>query len=303
MTSQPIALVANRRAGRGRVARELPRLLDLLDRRGIHAWVLETEEAGDATRLTRSAVESGAHCVVAVGGDGTVNEVVNGLLDDRGRSLGARLGVVAAGSGCDFARSFHLPSHVDSNLRGVVGAAIPLDVGRIECTGLDGEALTRYFVNVAEAGMAAETVRRAERLPRFLGRTRYMVAFWPALVRYRPTMLTVTAGGETHRVMAHNALVANARFFGGGMKVSPTSDPSDGVAEVQINVGPKRQALTLIPRMFRGTHLPDARIVEMSGSTISIDSDKPVLIEADGELVGRTPGVITIVPRALELVG
>lgn len=302
MPDVDIALVVNGRAGRGRVSRQLPRLRRLLESRGIAALVLETTEPGHATDLARSAAQRGIATVVAVGGDGTVNEVVNGLLDEHGSSLGARLGVVAAGSGCDFARTFDLPGRVDSDLRGIVGPSSRLDVGRIECRGPLGGPVTRHFVNVAEAGMAAVTVERAERLPRWLGRSRYMIAFVPALIRYRPTVLSVTAPSGAHAGVAHNVLVANARYFGGGMHVSPSSRTADGVVEIQVNTGPKRQALTLIPRMFRGTHLPNRRIVELSGDRVVIDSDTPVLVEADGELVGSTPMTITVLPGALEMV-
>jgi diacylglycerol kinase (ATP) len=296
-----IALVVNGRAGRGRVSRQLPRLRRLLERRGIAAAVFETSAPGHATHLARRAAEQGIGTVVAVGGDGTVNEVANGLLDETGSPNGPRLGVVSAGSGGDFARTFRLPGKVDSELRGIVGPTSRLDVGRILCEGPDGPVV-RHFVNVAEAGMAASTVERAERLPRWLGRSRYMVAFAPTLIRYRPTTLSVTAPSGSHSGVAHNVVVANARYFGGGMHVSPRSSTSDGVFEVQVNVGPKRQALTLIPRMFRGTHLPNRRIVELSGDRVTIESDAPVLVEADGELVGFTPMTITVLPGALELV-
>jgi diacylglycerol kinase (ATP) len=301
VTRSSVALVVNGRAGRGRVSRAIPRLVRLLDAGAVEAVVLETAGPGHATDLARRAAHDGAATVVAVGGDGTVNEVVNGLLDGNGSPIGARLGVVAAGSGCDFARTFGLPGNVDSGLQGIVGPTRPLDVGRIECAGPDGP-MVRYFVNVAEAGMAAATVERAERLPRWLGRARYMVAFWPTLLRYRPTLLSVATPAGTHTGVAHNVIVANARFFGGGMRVSPGSDPADGVVDVQVNVGPKVQALTLIPKMFRGTHLPNRRIIELHGSRVTIDSDTPVLVEADGELVGTTPATITVLPGALQLV-
>lgn len=295
-----VALIVNPRAGKGRVGRELPRLLDTIAASGARAEVLTTHHAGHATALARTAAEDGVGTVVAVGGDGTVNEVVNGMIDGD-RAVGdAALGVVAAGSGADFARTFSLPAHTDADLRGIVGATTPLDVGRIDCAGPDGP-VTRYFVNVAEAGMAAATVDIAERLPRGLGKTRYFVAFWPTLARYRPCDVTVTADGDTFTGRSHNALIANARYFGGGMHISPRSRTDDGVADLQVNVGPKRQAFLLVPKFYKGTHLPDDRIVEMHGRTGSIDAERPIPVEADGELVGATPLTFRIVPGALRL--
>lgn len=296
-----IALVANPRAGRGRVARELPRLLEVLTAAGIGAEAHATTHRGHATDLARAAALDGFDTVVAVGGDGTVNEVVNGLIEDDRPVSDTALGVVAAGSGADFARTFGLPAHVDHALAGIAGESRRLDVGRIDCEAADGSPVTRYFANAAEAGMAAATVARAERLPRWLGKTRYLVAFWPTLAAFDPVTMTVATPDETRRVHAHNLLVANGRFIGGGMHISPHSDPSDGSFDVQVNVGPKRQALTLIPKIYRGSHLPDARILEMSGSKVSVDTDSPVPIEADGEMVGVTPATFTVLPGLLEL--
>ena len=298
-----IALVVNPRAGRGRVARELPRLLEVIQAAGLSAAVHETSHPGHATELARSAALGGARTVVAVGGDGTVNEVVNGLIDGDAPVSDTALGVVAAGSGADFARTLDLPAHVDHELVGIAGRSRRVDVGRIDCVSpADGSPVTRYFVNAAEAGMGAATVDRAAGLPRWLGRARYVVAFWPTLARFDPLTMTVTTPTDSRTVEAHNVVVANGRYFGGGMHISPHSDPSDGVLDIQVNIGPKRQAFTLVPKIFRGTHLPDDLILQMSGASLSIDTTAPIPIEADGEMVGITPATFTLLPGALELV-
>ena len=167
------------------MGKELPRLVSLIDSNGDRPEVLLTTRAGHAVELARDATRRGADTIVAVGGDGTVNEVVNGMIEDD-RAVGtAALAVVAAGSGCDFARTFGLPKDVTADFGGFDGPTRPLDVGKIECSGTDGRVV-RYFVNVAEAGMAAATVERAARYPRWMGRSRYVVAFWPSLVRFKP---------------------------------------------------------------------------------------------------------------------
>jgi len=298
-----IALVVNPRAGRGRVARELPKLLEAIRGSGLTADLHETTHPGHATELARAAALAGADTVVAVGGDGTVNGVVNGLIHDDAPVSGASLGVVAAGSGADFARTLALPAHVDHELVGIAGRSRRIDVGRIDCVDQGaGTQIHRYFVNVAEAGIGAATVERAARLPRWLGRARYVVAFWPALAAFDPTEMTVATSAENRTVVAHNVVIANGRYVGGGMQISPHSDPSDGVLDVQVNIGPKRQAFTLVPKIYRGTHLPDERIVQMSGARVSVDTSIPVPIEADGEMVGVTPATFTLLPGALELV-
>lgn len=296
-----VHLVVNPSAGRGRAGKELGALTSLLAERGIEHVIHPTQRGGHATELAVQASRAGAGTVVAVGGDGTVNEVVNGLmaLDEINRPS---LGVVVAGSGADFARTFDLPQHIGDGLAGVVGEARPIDVGRIEVETADG-TFTRHFANIANVGLAAATVERAERLPRWLGKARYVIALWPVLVRYQPEEMTLIVDGEDHHLTAHNLLVANARFAGGGMRFSPHSKPDDGVFDTQMNVGPKRQAFTLVPKIFRGSHLPDDRIHQASGRQIVLEALTPQQVEADGELIGVSRRVtFTVVPEALQLV-
>jgi YegS/Rv2252/BmrU family lipid kinase len=296
-----IHLVANPRAGRGRAGKELERLTAVLDSAGVAHAVVTTERSGHAAELAVDAARGGAHTVVAVGGDGTVNEVVNGLmaLDEINRPA---LGVVAAGSGADFARSFGLPQHIGTSLAGVVGDRVSIDVGRIELSTEKG-SVVRHFVNIANVGIAAATVARAARLPRWLGKSRYIVAFWPVLAGFVPEKMILTVDGTATTLTAHNLLVANARFAGGGMNFSPHSEPDDGRLDVQMNVGPKRQAFTLMPKIYRGSHLPDERIFQASGQRIVLTAQSPQQVEADGESIGVGAHVtFQVVPGALDLV-
>ena len=295
-----VALVVNPTAGRGRVGRELPGLLERMEAEGVSYTVLESRWPGHAVELARSASVEGFDVVAAVGGDGTVNEVVNGLVSEDAPIGRSRLGVVSAGSGADFARTFGLPGHTTDVRPGVFEEKRPLDVGRIVCEGPAG-LVTRYVVNVAEAGLGAAVVGRAERLPRRLGRSRYLIAFWPTLARFTPCTVRVSVDGTSIEEKAHNVVVANARYFGGGMHISPHSDPADGRLDVQVSVGPKRQAFTLIPKVYRGTHLPDRRILEMTGETITVDADRALPVEADGEMVGTTPATFSAHSGLLEL--
>jgi diacylglycerol kinase (ATP) len=293
----PIALVVNPRAGMNRAGRELPPLMAALDSAGHDYEVRTTKHQGHASELAVEAAQAGAAVVVAIGGDGTVNEVVNGLMNvDPGNR--PRLGVVAAGSGADFARTFDLPEHTGGSLAGVVGSSTPIDVGLMEFS--DGSR--RHFVNIANVGLAAATVERAERLPRRLGKARYVVALWPVLAGYTKCHISVTVDGIEHSKVAHNLLLANGRFAGGGMRFSPHSDPTDGVFDGQMNVGPKRQAVTLVPKIFKGSHLPNDRILQLSGQRFVVEAERTLIVEADGELIGETPVTMTVIPGAIDLI-
>src|SRR3990170_6668093 len=163
-----LTVIVNPHAGKRRVGEEIPELERTLRSRGLPYRLLRTEGRGDATRFAREALEAGGRFIVAVGGDGTVHEVVNGMFDERGSPVvpDAVLGVVAAGSGCDFIRTFGLPGDATRACLHLTGDnTYPLDVGKITYTTVSGGTETRYFMNVAEVGLGAAVAARAERLP------------------------------------------------------------------------------------------------------------------------------------------
>ena len=299
----PATLIVNPRAGRGRVAAEMPEIERAMLANGLEFRVMSTEAAGDAVRLTRTALERGDRFLVAVGGDGTVHEVVNGMFQDR-RPVNpdAVLGVVAAGSGCDFIRTFGLPQDVTRAVRHLTGDAVfPIDVGVVTYRDSDGAEVTRLFPNIAEAGLGGDTVARADRLPRWFGRSRYFWGFWLAVSRFRAAEVRVTADARDWSGRANNVVVANCQFFGGGMKISPRSMPSDGRLDVQVSTGPKSDSFTTLPKVYRGEHVPSPNIKEFLAARIAVDADRPLRLEADGEVLGTTPATFEVIPEALTL--
>ena len=300
----PLSVVVNPSAGRKSYG-QLDAVRRALDEAGFQYEVLATQGPGDATRLARSALEGGGRFVVAVGGDGTVHEVLNGLLDSEGRPVasGAVLGVVAAGSGCDLVRTFALPAKPAAAVARLTGETVrAIDVARLSYSNADGEPATRFFANIAEAGLGAATAARAARMPRALGQSRYLAAFWAVLPRFNVGTVRVEVDGETaYEGRGVNVVVANCRFFGGGMHISPRSDPSDGHLEVLVFNGRKTDSFTMMPKVFRGTHLPHRRVVELKGSRVTVEADTALPVEADGEVLGTTPLSVEVVPAAVRL--
>jgi diacylglycerol kinase (ATP) len=216
----------------------------------------------------------------------------------------AVLGVVAAGSGCDFVRSFGLPGDAARAARQLAGDRVrAIDVGTVTCA--DGDATrTRYFVNIAEAGLGGAVVARAAGLKgfgRFLGGARYAAGFWLTLPGFRPAAVRLGADGQAFSWRAFNVVVANCRFYGGGMQISPKSDPGDCLLDVLVMTGPKSDAFTTLPKVYSGTHLPHRNIAELRASRIQVDADRPFLIEADGEMLGTTPASFGIIPSGVRL--
>ncbi len=156
------------------------------------------------------------------------------------------LGVVAAGSGCDFVKSFGLPGDAVRAARHLAGDGVRrIDVGKVTFTAGAAE-MTRYFANIAEAGLGGAVVARASRLAGFLGSARYFCGFWLTLPSFRPATVRLDADGQAFEWRAHNVVVANCRFYGGGMQISPKSEPDDGALDVLVMVGPKSDAFTML---------------------------------------------------------
>ena len=301
----PLVLIVNPRSGRGKVEAALPEVERILRDAGLGYRIVRSTRPGHATAAAREALLAGERYLVAAGGDGTVHEVVNGMMQD-GRPLAADavLGVVAAGSGCDFVRSFGLPGDAVQAARHLAGDRVrPIDVGTVTFT--DGAAsVTRYFVNIAEAGLGGAVVARAAGLMgigRFLGGARYACAFWLTLPRFRPATVRLDAGGQAYQWRAFNVVVANCRFYGGGMQISPKSQPDDGTLDVLAMTGPKSDSLTTLPKVYRGTHLPHRNIAELPARRLLVEADPPFPVEADGESLGTTPASFGIIPGAIRL--
>jgi diacylglycerol kinase (ATP) len=296
----PMVIVANPSSGRGRAGAQLRRIEGLLRDQGLEFRVLFTTGRGHAAEVAAAALRDGARYLVAAGGDGTVNEVVNGIMAAGGAEKSV-LGVVPTGSGCDFARTFGIPRNAARAARRLAGDEVRvIDVGMVTFTAGDTTAV-RYFANIAEAGMGGSVVARAAGLPAWLGPARYFFGFWLTLPGFQPAAVRVEADGVTAEWTAHNVVVANCQYYGGGMRISPRSEPDDGVLDVLAMIGPKHIAYTILPKFYRGTHLPHRHIAELRATRVTVEAAAPFQVEADGELLGTTTATFEIVPRALRL--
>ncbi len=178
----------------------------------------------------------------------------------------------------------------------------PIDVGTVTFTD-QGVTRTRCFVNIAEAGLGGAVVARAAGLKagRFLGGARYAAGFWLTLPRFRPAAVRLDANGQYRAWRAFNVVVANCRFYGGGMQISPNSDPGDCLLDILVMTGPKSDSFTTLPKVYKGAHLPHRNIAELRAAQLSIEAEPYFQVEADGELLGTTPASFGIIPGALRL--
>lgn len=296
-------VIANPRSGRGSIGPDGARLTSILDEAGIDHVLELTKRRGHASDLARAALESGYRFLVAVGGDGTVHEVINGMMEDSGSGDPRPvLGVLAAGSGCDFVRTFGLPQGLSAAVRHLHGDNFfDIDLGRVSFTTEDGNIRSEYFNNIAEAGFGAEVVKRAEALPRWVGRVRYLLSFWATLASFRIDETSILLDEQTYKGPMTNLVVANGQFFGGGMNITPKAHPADGRFDVLVQSGTKRNYVAGITKVYKGEHLGMEGIKEYYAKRVEVNSERPLRIEADGEVLGFTPAVYEIVDKALRL--
>ncbi len=293
-------VIVNRRAGKG--ARHPEEFEKILAGAELHFDLHVTERRHHAVELARQAIDDGWTYPVAVGGDGTIHEAVNGMMGPEGpRNPDAVLGVVSAGSGADFARTFGLPDDVDHGVGHLMGDGfVDIDLGKVTFTTDGGEA-TEWFPNIAESGLGADVVKVAERLPRGMGRSRYLAGFWITLARFKGTRGTVVCDTRTYEGRITNLVVANCQFFGGGMHVAPKATPTDGRLDVLIQIGTKADYVSAITKVFKGNHIPSPVIKEYKARRVEVTTTTPLRVEADGELLGTTPATFQLYEKALRL--
>jgi YegS/Rv2252/BmrU family lipid kinase len=267
-----------------------------------------TQRRGDGAQLARDAASAGAGLVVAVGGDGTASEVVDGLLSLAG-SAGARphpaFGFIPRGTGGDLRRTLGVPDDV-AGAAGLLskGTERRVDLGHIEFTGTDGRPRSRHFANVASFGVSGRVVQEAERFRKVLGgKLTFMAAGARALVGWRDQAVRWRVDGGPWQEDRVTALcVCNGRYFGGGMMVAPEARLDDGLFDVTIWRGIGLTDFALRKSMlYEGTHvrLPNTRTLRATVLEAEPAGDKPVLLDVDGEQPGMLPARFTVLPGAL----
>ncbi|MGO8685965.1 MAG: diacylglycerol/lipid kinase family protein [Candidatus Dormibacteria bacterium] len=304
--SNTLVLVNPVSAG-GQTMRRWPAIRAALQRAGVPVDAHLTLAPGDATDVTRREItRRGVRRVVAVGGDGTLNEVVNGCFDERGAPLapGLSVGLVPSGTGSDLRRTLGLPTDPDAAAQLLArGTTRNIDLGRIDFA--DGSR--RLFVNVADCGIGGEVAARVNRSPEKrggpLGTAIFLGVSIGELMTYHNREVLLTIDAQTSRRRVQQVVVANGRCFGGGMRIAPDADPADGLFDVVVVGDVSRAgALRAIPRLFRGTHLSLPVVEVFRGRRVVItpaDRLEPPRFDVDGEQVGRAPAEISIVPGAL----
>jgi YegS/Rv2252/BmrU family lipid kinase len=300
------AFIVNPHAARGTVGKKWPRIRELAEKRLGRFKSFVTTAPGDATQFARLALSEGAQSVVCVGGDGTLNEVINGLMNEEGpANPGVLLGFIPNGTGCDLRRTLQIPTSPEEALKVIEGGRTRvIDLGRLSYTDHEGETRTRYFHNLTSFGLGGEVDDRVNKSGKKLGGfLSFILATLASLVLYEKKRLRLKVDDHfDEEVVVLNVAVANGQYHGGGMWVAPGADPFDGTFHVTI-IG----ALSLpevfyyLPKLYNGKILQVKGVRSLTGKKVEALSVNRVLLDVDGEQPGCLPVKIEIVPSALKI--
>ncbi len=301
-------VLVNPASANGRTGKRWPELAAALRKNVGDFEVGFTDGPLQAIDRVREALQQGADLIVSVGGDGTHNEVVNGFFAD-GAPIrpGAAMAIVPAGTGGDLRRTLGLPVDPIAAIEHVGRDPRPVDVGHLVCTGHDGGRAEHWFINITSFGIAGLVDKLVNESSKALGgRLSFLWGVARAAARYRNQPVRVSLdGGAPRQFTINNFVVANGRYFGGGMQIAPQAEMGDGVFDIVVlgDLGTIDMARGL-PRLYRGDHIGMKGIETLRATEVHaepVEPDARILIDMDGEQPGRLPATLKLRPHALHL--
>ncbi|TMF39188.1 MAG: diacylglycerol kinase family lipid kinase [Chloroflexi bacterium] len=304
----PILFIVNPASGAGKAGREWAGVESWLPSSGLPYEVAMTTRPLEATEIAQRAVRESRPVIVAVGGDGTLNEVVNGFFNNGAPiPTTSRLAMVPLGTGGDFRRTLRIPTDTKQAVEILrSGMVRKLDAGCVTYQTADGSTAVRHFINIADAGLGGDVVFIVGNGTKRFGSATYTVAGLRALLSFKNKPMTVDIDGTTHQLKkAQQVVVANCQFFGGGMQMAPSASPTDGVFDViLIKNASKIETMRGMNDIRSGKHLDQSnpKMELMYGKRVSVTSPEKVRIDVDGEAVGFLPALFEIQPGAIDFI-
>jgi YegS/Rv2252/BmrU family lipid kinase len=300
--TKPLLLVVNPRSAKRATGRNWSRLETLLRDVLPPFDVALTGRAGEATALAAGAAKD-YETVVAVGGDGTINEVANGILDSGSDTT---LGILPRGTGSDLVRTLGIPHRWESAaLVLATGRRRRIDVGRAHFVDPAGQRRSRWFINAAEVGFGAVVSEAVNRPSRWIpGPAAFMWAIVTTMFRHHPADVSVTTdGSDAWTVLLSNAWIANGRYSGGGILSAPRAAIDDGLLDIVVveHANPLVRVSGL-PKLRSGKFIEMRQVAYRQAAEATFDSKTPQPVEVDGDVVGTTPASFEVVPQRLTVV-
>ena len=298
--------IVNPNAGSGRGKKDWQKISLLLEKEGLSFSVRFTDKKEDAIALTTEGIKSGFRKILTVGGDGTLNEVVNGvLLNSTCPALDISLGLIPVGTGNDWGKMFGIPSDYKKAVAIIrEGKNMVHDAGYLSFrTGSDTKH--RYFINIAGLGFESTVVKRTnyQKDHGHSGKLIYFYNLLLSLLAYRNTRTEIVIDGEVIVTDLFSLNIGNGRYCGGGMRQTPDALPDDGMLDATIigDIG-KFEIIRKLHMLYDGTILSHPKITGYRCRNVKVTSETDIWVEADGESLGHTPAEFGILPSAVKII-
>lgn len=299
--------VVNPASASGRTGKRWHLIEEQLGDWGIDNFSVEyTENHLHATEITKRAIKEGYTLITAVGGDGTINEVLNGFVEEDGSlSSSAALAFISTGTGGDFNRMF-CAQEVEHRLKSILQAQreIKCDIVKAEFVSWQNDSSTRYYINIADLGLGGETCVRINRGSKYLGGfLSFLGAVLATLVKHQGFQVSIDIDRQqVFRGKLTELALANGRYFGGGMMIAPHARIDDGLLDmVIIHDMKKLELLKCLPQLYSGKHQNHPKVKMYQGKRIDIQCTRKVWMEMDGETPGTSILNIELIPAAIRL--
>lgn len=301
-----LLLIVNPRSANGSTGRRWPAIEGKLRSLLPPFDVAFSERPLHATAIAREA--TGRYgCIALVGGDGTVNEVANGLIaDDRPLRADLTLGIIPRGTGADFVRTLGIPRDLEGAAeRLAMGKVREIDVGKVRYHSPDGSEAVRYFLNEGEIGMGAAASDRVNRSSKRLGgRLSFLRATLITALSYRPHLVNLSLdGAPAQQMLLTNVWLANGQYSGGGIRMAPRARLDDGLLDV-VCIGSlsRLQTVIFLPKLRSGAFIDLPQVTYLTARRIEAESEVPVLIEVEGEAIGSLPATFELIGERLKVI-
>jgi YegS/Rv2252/BmrU family lipid kinase len=299
-------VIVNPNAGNGKGKKDWETISAFLDTEKISFTVNFTEKKGHAINLTLEAITAGFRKIITVGGDGTLNEVVNGLFANTVcKTTDVVLSLIPVGTGNDWGRMFGIPLDYEKAVKIIAGnKTLFHDVGLVSFYN-GTEKKLRYFINIAGLGFESVVVKKTN-IQKDNGRGGKLIYFYnllTSLLAYKNTKSEITIDGKVSHADVFSLNVGNGRYCGGGMRQTPDAIPDDGLLDVTvINGMGKFEIIRNLNILYDGKILQHPKIDGYKCKNIKVTSDEVMYAEADGESLGQTPAEFSIIPLGLKIV-
>ena len=299
-------VIVNPNAGRKKGIRDWEEISSLLSKYRIRHHAVFTERPEHAIHLSRTHIEEGFRYIIVVGGDGTMNEVVNGVIQQKAcESTEITLGMITVGTGNDWGRMFGIPSNYREAIRTLLrNNTFIQDAGMVKYLN-DSNTESRYFVNIAGLGFDAEVARKSNRQKEKGrgGSLLYIVNILTSLINYKHVNALISVDGLDIENKIFSMNVGICKYSGGGMIQVPNAIPDDGLFDMTvINRMRKTKIIRSLKRLYDGTITEHPKVDSYTGKSIRVESSDKIRLETDGETLGHTPIEFTIIPKSVKII-